>query len=111
MKKSLFTSLIAASAIMVSLVSCVSVEKAAPPVALLSSVPSSKAKPQLEDGRCIYVGQCTKCHSPEPIVKHDVADWNDDILPTMTKKAKLTPEECEALKAYVLAVCKQTQTS
>ncbi len=107
MKASSSLQCLASLVLLSSLTACVSVEKAAPPVATLRSIPSPAAKPKLEDGRCLYVGKCTKCHSPEPIAKHDVSDWNEDILPTMAKKAKLTPEECEALRAYVLAVCQQ----
>ncbi len=102
---------LASLAVLATLASCTSVEKAAPPVATLQGIASSTAKPKLEDGRCLYIDKCTKCHSPEPIAKHDASDWNDDILPTMAKKAKLTPTECEALRAYVLAVCQQAPQS
>jgi hypothetical protein len=43
-----------------------------------------------------------KCHGAPQVAKHSVEDWKEDILPAMTKKAKLTDKEAALLKNYVL---------
>ena len=85
--------------------SCVSLETAAPPVATLQSS-NLNSSAQLESGRQIYVGKCTKCHSAEPIRKYPLADWISDIMPEMAEKSKLTPAETASVLAYVQAVLK-----
>lgn len=94
-----------------ALSSCVSVENAAPPVASLAGKASSSALPQLEEGRFLYLGKCTKCHSPVPIRKHNMTEWDNDILPVMNKKSRLTPAEAAALRAYIQAVRQQSAQS
>ena len=83
---------------------------AAPPVATIAS-PTQSAYAHLNSGREIYVGKCTKCHSAEVIVKHSLEDWKGDIMPTMAKKAKLSPEEEASVMAYVNAVIKDSATT
>ena len=85
--------------------SCVSLETAAPPVATLRSS-NLHSSAQLESGRQIYVGKCTKCHSAEPIRDYPLADWIGDIMPEMSEKSKLTPAETASVLAYVQAVLK-----
>ena len=85
--------------------SCVSLETAAPPVATLRSS-NLHSSAQLESGRQIYVGKCTKCHSAEPIRNYPLAEWIDDIMPEMSEKSKLTGEENASVLAYVQAVLK-----
>ena len=92
------TSVLAAN----GLVSCVSVEKAAPPVTVLTIKKPSET-PVLARGRDIYLSACVKCHSVEPIRDHSATEWTDDILPTMCKKSKLASADADAVKAYVLA--------
>lgn len=84
--------------------SCVSLEKAAPPVAMLATSVVSKNTAQLSSGRDIYVTRCIKCHSVEPVAKYSRVRWEQDILPEMAEETKLTVAESEAVKAYVLAV-------
>ena len=96
-----FASLVCAG----SLNSCVSLETAAPPVATLRSSHLNSGT-QLESGRQIYIGKCTKCHSAEPIRDYPLADWIGDILPEMSEKSKLTPAETASVLAYVQAVLK-----
>lgn len=84
------------------LVSCVSLDTAAPPVPTISA--SASAYDHLNSGREIYIGKCAKCHSVEPIRNYSMADWNDDILPSMVKKTKLNSAEEASLTAYVHAV-------
>jgi mono/diheme cytochrome c family protein len=71
----------------------------------LSNIPATSYA-HLGAGRDLYVGKCTKCHSAEPIRQHSLSDWKEDIMPSMTKKAKLSPEEESNVLAYVNAVLK-----
>ncbi len=96
---------------MSSLTSCTSIEKAAPPVAMLGTPPKNCPVAKLEQGRGLYVGKCTKCHGAESIRDYEQTEWTGDILPTMSKKARLTPQEAEALRSYVLTVCSQPPQS
>lgn len=84
--------------------SCVSLEQAAPPVALLTSVVDNHHLANLSLGRDLYVTRCAKCHSVEPVTKYSREKWMQDILPDMAEESKLTANETAAVKAYVLAV-------
>lgn len=84
--------------------SCVSLEQAAPPVALLSPSVVNNNAVKVSQGRDIYVTRCAKCHSVEPVTKYSRARWEGDILPDMAEETKLTANEADAVKAYVLAV-------
>jgi mono/diheme cytochrome c family protein len=80
----------------------VPVEDAAPLVSRVD--PTSAPASQLEAGRRIYVGQCAHCHKPMPISEFTSDDWTGKIIPQMSKKAKLTPDETKSLAAYIVAV-------
>ena len=56
---------------------------------------------RLNVGREIYVGKCTNCHKAIPVYEYSIEEWSNDIIPRMSKKAKLTPEETENLVAYI----------
>jgi hypothetical protein len=77
--------------------------QAAPPVARLGS-PDLEHTTQWEAGRAIYVGQCTQCHKPKPIEDFAIIRWKDDILPIMSARAKLSPEQSALLADYIMAV-------
>ncbi len=83
--------------------SCVSIEVAAPPVPVIAS-PTQGNYAQLCAGRELYLGKCTKCHSAEPIKNTTLADWKDDVMPTMAKKAKISAAEEASLMAYITTV-------
>lgn len=85
-------------------VSCVSLEQAAPPVALLSPAVTHKSTANLSLGRDIYVTRCAKCHSVEPVTKYSREKWVQEIMPEMAEETNLTAGETEAVTAYVLAV-------
>ncbi len=85
--------------------SCVSIETAALPVPLVASA-SQQNYQQLRTGRKLYLGKCTKCHSPEVIKKFSLEDWTGDIMPSMVKKSKISPEEESCLLAYLTTVSK-----
>lgn len=80
---------------------CVSVDIAAPPVA---SLPGGAADPILIQGRRLYLGKCTRCHSPEPIKKYPWAQWQAGILPDMVEETGLSEGDAAAVAAYVKAV-------
>lgn len=84
--------------------SCVSLEQAAPPVALLTPAAINHNLASVSLGRDIYVTRCAKCHSVEPVTKYSREKWMQDILPDMAEETKLTATETAAVKAYILAV-------
>lgn len=85
-------------------VSCVSLEKAAPPVTMLSAAVLHKNTSNLSLGRDIYVTRCAKCHSVEPVTNYSREKWVHEIMPEMAEETNLTASETEAVTAYVLAV-------
>jgi mono/diheme cytochrome c family protein len=88
-------------ALVTVLAACASLETAAPPVEKLS-LPRGADHTKLAEGRQILASHCVKCHGAPQIAKHSAEDWSDDILPKMTKKAKLTPEQAALVKNYVM---------
>ena len=91
----------AAFTLMSILAACASLETAAPPVDKLA-LPKNADRAKLAQGRQILAEHCVKCHGAPQIAKHSAEDWSDEILPKMTKKAKLTPHEAELVRDYVL---------
>ncbi len=51
-------------------------------------------------GRKIYLGRCTACHSPEPVLDYTLAEWRD-LLPEMSADAKLNVTQEEHLMAFI----------
>ncbi len=84
---------------------CVSLEQAAPPVAMLGLTTTTSKLASLEQGRNIYITRCAKCHSVEPVQKYSLARWKE-ILPEMSIKSKLGQQDAIAVSAYVMAVLK-----
>lgn len=84
--------------------SCVTLEQAAPPVALLNPALVQKQSANLALGRDIYVTRCAKCHSVEPVTNYSREKWEQEIIPEMAEETNLTLSETEAVRAYVLAV-------
>lgn len=80
---------------------CTSLEVAAPPVDKLT-LPKNANRTKLAEGRQVLATHCVKCHGAPRIAHHSVDDWNNEILPEMTRKAKLTPQQAALLKNYVL---------
>lgn len=86
-----------------------------------STVPTNIAAPvplqgygdgtsQVEKGRATYVSmlKCAMCHRPKPVYDYDADTWRDDILPRMSKKARLSPDQYTAVLAYVTSDAAQT---
>ena len=82
----------------------VPVEQAAPLTERLG-VPADQVA-HIEAGRAIYTdsGKCARCHRPKPIQDHSAQEWTESILPRMARKAKLSTDEKQNLREYVLAV-------
>jgi mono/diheme cytochrome c family protein len=74
---------------------------AAPPVERLNPTRAQAAR--LEEGRAIYLTTCIKCHQPKTINEFTADTWTTKILPKEAKKAKLSDQELDMLRAYVLA--------
>ena len=79
---------------------CRSVEQKAPPVmGLRTSAPE-----QCEEGRHIFVSQCTECHGLKDVRSRTITEWRAEVLPRMAAKAKLSPHQEAAVLAYFSAV-------
>lgn len=57
---------------------------------------------ELGEGKNIYTGKCTKCHSNYPIEEFSEKKWLHEI-DDMSPKAKLTSEEKLKLTKYILS--------
>lgn len=57
-------------------------------------------------GRKVYVSllKCAMCHRPKSVSDYSAQTWTDDILPKMSKKAKLTPQQYADVLAYVTSI-------
>ena len=44
------------------------------------------------------------CHKPKPIQEFAIDQWKGKIIPGMSVKAKLSPEQTQSLEEYVMAV-------
>ena len=87
----------------ISVSSCVSMDTIAPPVtpALLSASRGHSAQ-TIEEGRRIFVGACTACHTADPVSAYSVEKWRI-IVADMAERTKLTPTREAALNAYITA--------
>lgn len=63
----------------------------------------------LASGRKVYVSflKCGMCHRPKPVSDYSAEMWAEDILPRMSKKARLTPEQYADVLAYVTSATTQ----
>lgn len=59
----------------------------------------------MELGKSTFVGKCGKCHELKQAGNYTKDQWTN-ILKVMTVKAKLTPEETDAVSAYLMANAK-----
>lgn len=88
----------------VSLVGCLSIEQMAPPVGpefARVAMTNGATMPILERGRDVYLRDCSRCHSIEPISRYSLDRWRDIIL-RMGPESKLDESSTVALRAYVL---------
>jgi cytochrome c5 len=57
----------------------------------------------IKKGHGIYYGACTRCHGAKDIARRDEKEWVG-VLDDMAPKAKLTPEEKDAVWKYIMSV-------
>lgn len=83
---------------------CLTIEQMAPPVtsAFTAHPRSTLSLATLEQGRSIYVQDCTRCHSAEPIVRYSKDRW-EHIIARMAPESRLDESRTAALQAYVFA--------
>jgi len=89
-----------------TVVGCMSLEQMAPSVGpQFESLAIKRDIPMafLESGRQVYLVDCSRCHSIEPIHRYSTTRWQD-IIPRMAHKSKLDHSKSAALRAYILAV-------
>ncbi len=86
------------------LAGCLTVDQMAPPVGPEFSRVNvdGVTLALLERGREIYLQDCTRCHSVEPINRYSQDRWHL-IIERMAMQAKMGESQKDALKAYVLA--------
>ena len=65
---------------------------------------------QLEHGRDLYVTRCTKCHNALRITRYSKSQW-EETLPEMTFKSKFTPQQIQAVTAYIETVLLSSATT
>lgn len=63
---------------------------------------SGTTQSELDSGKEIFSGRCTKCHEEKKIATRSEAEWKDAIE-SMSPKAGLTEEEKEKLTKYILS--------
>jgi hypothetical protein len=59
-------------------------------------------KPQLQRGRDLYMAHCNQCHARVQPAKIDPEYWRE-ILPHMSKNAKLNSSQLRDLQTYLIA--------
>ena len=94
--------------IALGLVGCLSIEQMAPPVGPAFSrvaMTNGTTMSLLETGREVYLRDCSRCHSIEPINRYSLDRWRDIIL-RMGPESNLDESRTVALRAYVLAAHK-----
>jgi mono/diheme cytochrome c family protein len=86
------------------LIGCASLTDLAPEVdepALRYAAAHDIDAEQVHRGRLIYITECVRCHSPEPVTAYSLEHWLG-ILPRMADITALSPEDTEAVRAYVM---------
>jgi hypothetical protein len=88
-------------AIMLLFFGCLDATKIVPPVSSLNIIDNVEI---LERGRNLYLTTCTKCHNALRITSFSQSQWEDEILPSMSKESSLTSKEQMELNLYINAV-------
>lgn len=82
---------------------CMTLEQMAPPVGDKFQIVAARHGVDvatLELGRKVYLSDCVKCHSVEPIGRYSLEKWHR-MLPKMLDESLLYGEDARALEAYV----------
>lgn len=81
------------------------------PAKIAAPIPKSdiNGHSSLASGRKIYVSllRCAFCHRPKQVSDYSAQTWADDILPRMSKKARLSSQEYADVLAYVTSTTTQ----
>ena len=94
-------------AIAFSMAGCLTIEQMAPPVGpeFLTMGTNGVTHAVLERGSEVYLADCTRCHSVEPINRYSIERWRA-IIERMGPESKLDESRTAALEAYILAAHK-----
>lgn len=68
---------------------------------------SAATHASLSRGYSIHQAKCANCHAFEDPSKYSERELKNDILPRMSRLAKLTDNEQDAVRAYLLSVSKR----
>ena len=94
---------LSAAALLLTIIGCATIEQIAPPIDInavsLGTFDDATLR-QAQRGRRIYITNCIKCHSPEPVARYTRVEW-DEILPRMAEESKLPPEKIADIAAYI----------
>ena len=63
----------------------------------------------LEEGRKIYVHNCTKCHNALRITRYTEQQWGE-ILPEMILESNLSVQQSQNVTAYIQAVLRSSSS-
>ena len=97
-------------AALLAVIGCATIEELAPPVGGLTMREGKTmgvSADNLERGRAIYITQCARCHSPEPVTRYTEAQWRE-TLPRMSHESMLTDQEAADVRDYVMATLRAT---
>lgn len=79
----------------------------APAEAAMPATPSSLAA-DIEAGHTIFTTNCTKCHGAKTkYVDNHTYEQSIPVMTSMSKKAKLSPDQIKQLAAYVYSAAKK----
>ena len=93
----------ALAAVAFAMCGCVSLKTSAPPVTpALVGAGRGSAAGTLAEGRRIFTGACTNCHTADPVEKYSPDQWRT-IVADMAARTKLTPSREAAPLAYLTA--------
>ena len=84
-------------------IGCATIDDLAPPIdatVLQLAAAHEIDADRLSQGRALYITACARCHRPAPVVRYAAQRWRE-ILPRMSARTKLGPDEAEAVAAYV----------
>jgi mono/diheme cytochrome c family protein len=91
-------------AALMAFIGCQTLDQLAPPVGELTLREASNSNvpaENVERGRTIYISQCARCHTPEPVTRYSEAQWRE-TLPRMSLEAMLTAKETADVRDYVM---------
>lgn len=63
---------------------------------------------EIQQGKTLMEQRCIKCHSMKVVQDYSPERW-EKILPKMSRKAKLSPQESSTLERYILWELKRTR--